>query len=291
MTIGEVVKNYKKIAAKKTSGGSHPMNYFEPQHDDDSAYQTIRDRIESLSTVLELKQYLNRTSKSAVSKTFDKKISKSIMPLFTYFGAVFDPIYPFLEKSSPSESFIPSLLTLLTCCQAIYKNGEGIYRITNVSSDVYDFIGEQMHCMKNKMDTYDTEEQTRFIQHIEALPKVTPGLTDMPSTNPIRFFIVNENLTLPFKRKRSKTLYDATTTFFNEGAANNIYLVLSESMHCPMTTYEINYAAPDTINESPFIKKGEFFLDEVVTIKESILYTDSELALSIFIAFKDLLPN
>ena len=143
--------------------------------------------------------------------------------------------------------------------------------------------------MKDKIDTLTTEEQTTFIHHIESLPKVIHDTNhDVINANPIRFFVMNENITLPFKRKRSKALYDATTEFFKEG---DIYLVLSNSMHCPMTTYEINFLHPDTIVEHPFMKKGEFFFDEVVTLKESILYTDSELALSIFTAFKDLLPK
>jgi hypothetical protein len=279
-------------------GGSYPVNYFEPQHEDDDAYdayKTIQERIESLSIVLKLKQYLDKTSKSSkASKTFDKKLSKSMLPLFDYFGVVFDPIYSFLEGANGplKGDLVPLLLTLLSCCKNIYKNGEGIYRITNVESNVYDFLCEQMHHTKEKIESLDTEAQTTFIHHIESLPKVIHDIPlDIPSTasaNPIRFFMMNENMTLPFKRKRSKALYDATTAFFKKG---DIYLVLSDSMHCPITTYEIDFLHPDTTVAHSFIKKGEFFLDEVVALKESILYTDSELALSIFIAFKDLLPK
>lgn len=292
LTIGDMIAKYEKLKTKQNppmTGGSRPVNYFDPQHDDNDAYETIQERIESLSIVLELKQYLDKTStKNTASKTFDKKLSKSMVPLFDYFGVVFDPIYSFLDESKEplKGALVPSLLTLLECCKSIYKNGEGIYRITNVEYDVYEFLCGQMQCMKDKMETLETEEQTKFIHHIELLPKVTHDVIDI-SANPIRFFVVNENMTLPFKRKRSKTLYDATTEFFKKG---DIYLVLSDSMHCPMTTYEMDFLSPD-ITEHPFMKKGEFFFDEVVTLKESILYTDSELALSIFIAFKDLLPK
>ena len=298
LTIGEMIAKYEALKTKQNppmTGGSHPVNYFDPQHEDDNAYKTIQERIESLSIVLELKQYLDKTSTSQKGSTamFDKKLSKSMMPLFDYFGVVFDPIYSFLEESNGplKGDLVPQLLTLLTCCKSIYKNGEGIYRITNVDSDVYDFLCEQMHHTKDKMETLDTEEQTKFIHHIESLPKVLHNVPDASSNlikHPIRFFMVNENMTLPFKRKRSKALYDATTEFFKKG---DIYLVLSDSMHCPMTTYEVDFVNPDTIIEHSFMKKGEFFFDEVVTLKESILYTDSELALSIFIAFKDLLPK
>ena len=299
LTIGEMIAKYEALKNKqdtKTSrvmtGGSQPVNYFEPQHEDDEAYKTIQERIESLSIVLELKQYLDKTSTSrkSATATFDKKLSKSMLPLFDYFGVVFDPIYSFLEGSNgPLKGPLVSLLlTLLTCCKSIYKNGEGIYRITNVDSDVYDFLCEQMHHTKDKMESLDTDEQTKFIHHIESLPKVIHGLTSEKSANPIRFFMVNENMTLPFKRKRSKALYDATTAFFKKG---DIYLVLYDTMNCPMTTYEIDFLSPDIIINYPFMKKEELCFNEVVTLKESILYTDSELALSIFIAFKDLLPK
>jgi hypothetical protein len=299
LTIGEMIAKYEALKNKQSSqkppsmtGGSHPVNYFEPQHEDDDAYKTIQERIESLSIVLELKQYLDKTSTSrkGSTSTFDKKLSKSMLPLFDYFGVVFDPIYSFLEGANGplKGDLVSQLLTLLTCCKSIYKNGEGVYRITNVDSDVYDFLCEQMHHTKDKIESLDTEAQTTFLHHIESLPKVIHDIPSTASANPIRFFMVNENMTLPFKRKRSKALYDATTAFFKKG---DIYLVLSDSMHCPMTTYEMDFVNPDTIVDHSFMKKGEFFFDELVTLKESILYTDSELALSIFIAFKDLLPK
>jgi hypothetical protein len=303
LTIGEMIAKYEALKNKQSAqkpssmkGGSHPVNYFEPQHEDDDAYKTIQERIESLSIVLELKQYLDKTSTSqkGSTATFDKKLSKSMMPLFDYFGVVFDPIYSFLEGSNGplKGDLVSQLLTLLACCKSIYQNGEGIYRITNVDSDVYDFLCEQMHHTKEKMETLDAEEQTTFLHHIESLPKVIHNIPSdklsTASTNPIRFFMVNENMTLPFKRKRSKALYDATTAFFKKG---DIYLVFYDTTNCPMTTYEMDFLSPDIIINYPFMKKEELCFNEVVTLKESILYTDSELALSIFIAFKDLLPK
>ena len=303
MTIGEIVEKYAALEGKTAmvGGGKYkPVNYFEPQHDmDDKAYEDIKHRIESLLVILQMKQYLDKTSKgskgpkqTSITKTVDKKVSKSMMPLFDYFRTAFDPLYGFLESclldfSVPNEALVSSLLTLMTCCEAIQVHGEGIYRLTGVDPIVYDFICKQLDCMDKGSD----DKKEKMIGHIEDLPPIKVQ-TDIKKS-PIRFFVVDKNLMMPFKRKRSKTLYDATTAFFQKGdlflvkgATNS---VTNSVMHLPMNTYDIDFSTSHIV-EHPFMKKGEFFFDEVVALKETILYTDSELALSIFIAFKDMLP-
>jgi hypothetical protein len=86
--------------------------------------------------------------------------------------------------------------------------------------------------------------------------------------------------------------------FFKE---DSLYIINNkEDSNIPMNLYEINYKTVDIeqnrfdILENNYFnkKKGDdLILDKIVNIKPYIVYNDAELALSIFIAFNELMPS
>ena len=264
------------------NGGNTSVNYFNAANISSTTHDEITDRIESIMVILKLKQYLDRTAKRPSTNTistFDLKLSKLMLPLFDYFGTVFDPIYPFLEETCPSEQLIRPLLSLLAICKEIKK--DGVYRLTHVDPAIHAFIKKQLEHTQAFMDD-SANDTAEFIEHVMLLSTASATAS---TTKPIRFFIVNENLILPFKRKRSKILYDTIQDFFKKG---DIYLVKGSHM----IPYEIDYRSPTIIPvNNYFTKTSDFFMiDHVVNLNKSI-FTDAELAMSVFIAFKELLPT
>ena len=112
-----------------------------------------------------------------------------------------------------------------------------------------------------------------------------------------------------YHTKLSLQLIDATDRavkdFYN---TNNIYIVYTKldniSEQNP-NVYDIDYntvdVAKNTIkidnipnnyfNKNIKILKGEVYLENLLDIKPYVIYNDAELALSIFIAFKELMPK
>jgi hypothetical protein len=93
---------------------------------------------------------------------------------------------------------------------------------------------------------------------------------------------------------------DAIKDFYKE---NNIYITYGEPEKIPINVYNIDYSTVDisnTINidnltDNYFNKNKDTLTDllfeNILDITEYVKYNDAELALSIFIAFKELMPK
>jgi hypothetical protein len=225
---------------------------------------------------------------------------------------------------------IPSLLTLLHLCNNINRpmpdnskrNIYGVYRILNVDDNIMSFINNILDSTITKLDTIpDKTEKFGFNRQIFELPKVrlssllnkivSPAYKD-PETIPfIHFYIVGKNLTIPkkdafmnpSKPELTEKVYTELTSFFNP---KDLYIVYTTkdnvSENIPMNFYQVDLNSVDVgetaikfnnLDDNYFNKNKtpELFLDKLVTLKEYVIFNDAELALSILLAFKELMPK
>lgn len=226
---------------------------------------------------------------------------------------------------------IPQLTTLLHICNNLNPSEEttsglntyGIYKITNVDPKIIEFVNSMLSSTATKLTTYkDDIQRNIFNQQLFKLPKVR--LTSLinkfenaqtykdPETLPyIQFFTIGKNMTLieklkfidPKKPEMTEDVFNAVTEFFTP---TDLYIVCTKSdnekQNIPMNMYEINFDEVDvatkalTINNLPnnyFNKNKEppLFLENLVTIADYVVFNDAELALSIFISLKELMPK
>lgn len=268
----------------------------------------------------------------------NRPLGQAMLPFFNYFKDVFDPIYSFLEsiilartigEEKTRTATIPQLVTLLHICNnlkpqevpSVGVNSYGIYRITNVGSDIIEFFKSMLSATEGYIDNklLEEEEKNKFQEQLFKLPKVR--LTSLMNTSdPLfkdsdiipytRFLILNSNFNLKdedVETEKTRALKD----FFKP---EDLYIVCTKSktvdgvdIDIPMNLYEIDY---DTVNVSepglsgiipvesvfssipPIAGAGEKdTLEKIVNIKTDIVYNEAELALSIFILFKQLMPK
>ncbi len=200
----------------------------------------------------------------------------------------------------------------------------GVYRIDNVPDDILLYFKTQLQHTESFIQEFKEENQFIFKKQLFKLPKVrlssliskNGGLatySQQDSLPYIQFFILNENMTIPdsdtfFKRHKNITdkTYEAINEFF---ISNSLYIVCTDSDHIyediPLNVHTIDYNLIDItktllqINNIPnnyfndYKKKEikpELFLDKVIDLKENTVFNDAELALSIFILLKQLMP-
>ena len=109
------------------------------------------------------------------------------------------------------------------------------------------------------------------------------------------------NINLMSKSILKEDTDKAVKEFYKEG---NIYMVCSKldniAENIPINVYDIDYTKDtvdiDKLLDNYFNKnietlKDEVFLENLLDIKPYVVYNDAELALSIFIAFNELMPK
>lgn len=204
------------------------------------------------------------------------------------------------------------------------QNTYGVYRITNMDATVIAFINKMFGFTRSYLDKFgaDDAKKNTFNRQLFQLPKVrltsllnkslNPNVYTDPESIPyIQFFTVggSGNMTLleksAFMTKdgASEELFAGVQDFFKP---SDLYIVCTKSdnvrENIPMNVYEIDFDSVDvsdnglTINSIPenyFNKNKEpaVFLDGLVTLDPYVVYNDAELALSIFILFKELMPK
>jgi len=225
---------------------------------------------------------------------------------------------------------IPSLLTLLHLCNniqrplpdAVKRDIYGIYRIINVGPEIMSFIKHVLDSTITEIDKrQDKSKKFSFNRQIFELPKVrlssllnkfTSNSAKDPDTIPtIQFFVVGKNLTIPPKDKfldpktpeLNDKVYSELSSFFNE---KDLYIVYTPddktSENIPMNLYQVDLDSVDvgentikfnSLDDNYFNvnKTPELFLEKLVTLREYVIFNDAEIALSIFIAFKELMPK
>ena len=299
----------------------------------------MSERIKTILTILTINKYLNKgatinnMSKALISnhmndnfsKTLDKSLNIAMNPLFDYFKVVYDPVYSVIEKgvnniiSNTNNLIIPQLTTLLHICNNINYTKHGIYRLTNVNSELISFINAIILSTKTYIDNFHSDkEKYIFNKQVFSLPKVRLSLLLKNSINTtfnnfdtiqyIQFFTVGSNMTLlsedafiNSKSKMTDDVFNAVTDFF---IPTNLYIVCTKSDNIydniPMNMYEINYNKIDigdkninidNLPNSYFNKNrnSELHLENLVSLTPYAVYNDAELALSILLAFKELM--
>ena len=251
-----------------------------------------------------------------------KPLGRAMLPLFDYFKVVYDPIYSFLERSiikyqtNQNKIIIPQLTTLLHICNNLKPNTYGVYRITNVDIELLSFIKFMINATKDHVYTIKSNvNKNTFNKQIFKLPKVRlsslPNKSFAPATSnsiykdpdtlsSIEFFIMNANIQYLSKSSLNQYTNDAIKDFYKE---NNIYITYGKPEKIPINVYNIDYSTVDISNiinidnltDNYFNKNKEtltdLFFENILDITKYVKYNDAELALSIFIAFKELMPK
>ena len=265
-------------------------------------------------------------SSSGISNPLNKPLGIAMKPLFDYFKVVYDPIYSFLESNiqkhrKTNQIIIPHLTTLLHICNNLNpsntsdKNTYGVYRITNVDLELLKFINIMINDTGKYISSMTNVDKNTFNKQLFKLPKVRLSsiVSDIPVTGVtsntpyIQFFTMGANIN--YHTKPSLKLIDATDNavkdFYN---TNSIYIVCTKSDNIteqiPINVYDIDYNTInisentikiDNIPENYFNKNkmtlSDIYLENLLDITPYAVYNDAELALSIFIAFKELMPK
>jgi hypothetical protein len=247
-------------------------------------------------------------------------LGKAMMPLFDYFKVVYDPIYGFLEKSiteykKTNQIIIPQLTPLLHICNNLKPDTYGIYRITNIDKELLSFIKFMINITSQHIDTFaDPVDKNIFNNQVFKLPKVRlSSISDVAliTTNKIykdptklpltQFFVMGANINYLSKSVLKEDTNTAIKDFYNE---NNIYITYAESEKIPINVYDIDYSKVDVNNNTNKIDNlpnnyfnknkdnlTDLYFDALLDITQYTVYNDAELALSIFIAFKELMPK
>jgi len=204
-------------------------------------------------------------------------------------------------------------------------NTYGVYRIKNVDETIISFINTMISSTVTKVSSYtDDAKKNTFNRQLFHLPKVRlstllnkfvdSGTYKDPESIPyIQFFTVGGNMTVIDEGKfvnsskpgMTKEVFDEVKQFFSP---TELYIVCTKSdnvkENIPMNTYEINYDEIDVgetgikINNIPNNyfntvegKSLNLYLENLVTLAPYIVFNDAELALSILILFKELMPK
>jgi hypothetical protein len=248
-------------------------------------------------------------------------LGKAMMPLFDYFKVVYDPIYSFLEKSiieykKTNQIIIPQLTTLLHICNNLQPDTYGVYRITKVDPKLLDFIKFMINITTSHIKTFaDPVDKNTFDKQVFKLPKVhLSSISDVafynktykdPTKLPsIQFFVMNANIKYLPNPIPNEDINTAVKEFYTN---DNIYMVYTKSDNIseqiPINVHEIDYSKVDVSNTTKIDnlpnnyfnvnkdKLAETFFEKLLDITPYAVYNDAELALSIFIAFKELMPK
>jgi hypothetical protein len=190
-----------------------------------------------------------------------------------------------------------------------------------VDPELLQFINNMIKATDNHVTTF-TNDKTKntFNKQLFKLPKVrlsslpnnsfAPALANSIYKDPdslpyIQFFTMGTNINLMAKSILIENTNNAVKDFYKEG---NIYMVCSNSKNIteqlPINVYDIDYTKVDVSKNTYKIENipGNYFnknkdtlsdihLENLLDIKPYVVYNDAELALSIFIAFKELMPQ
>lgn len=270
----------------------------------------------------------NASQPISASNIPSKALYGSMAPFYEYFEKRYDPIASILSKATMNSAIsLPALAQLLFVSDYIVSHSlYGIHRITHLDPTVLAFIRGQLSAVQAYVaDPSTTEdEKTLFIQASSRLPTVSitsllnkfgvSGHYNDPEKIPVlQFMCVGINLhhqptkedmkienTGDFPRQQ---IYDATLDFFNE---DDLYIVCTSAdasrENIPVKVYEIDDESVDVSKRSVSINelKEQYFnqypnpeihLERVMDVNSDIIYQHGMLALSMFMASKELLPK
>ena len=263
-------------------------------------------------------------------KALDGPLRVAMLPLFDYFKVVFDPIYGLIENSFAPGGItlklvvLPQLTTILHICNNLKpvdsptngRNTYGVYKITNIDKEVVDFFTGALRATETYVSGLaDDRQKGLFMKQIFQLPKIRltsliprsePDYKDPDEIPYIQFFTVGSNMQIAGKQVGDGSVEgtNAINEFFTE---SNLYISCTSSkngtqLEIPMNLYEIDYSEVNIADGPAVIKTPDnyfnknkqdppLFLENMLTLSDRVIFNDAELALSIFVAFKELMPN
>lgn len=219
---------------------------------------------------------------------------------------------------------LPELLQLLHVTSKIKStNRAGVYKLTGITSTLLAFINRQFAVMQTEVQSKDLDKQKVFIDQLNLLPDVRlssimkpDGGTPFSTAQPVYLqFLTKENIKLPTLNEFSSNVsnknetHKELTEFFAEdsifvlctkdrGLVECVDTCYSDLKDVPMTVFEIEFNDVDITKEliinplkEHYFNTNEFKLDKLLTLHLESQYTADELALSIFILFKELMPK
>lgn len=303
LTIGHLVKLNTSLPQ-----GAQPINAFTSKNlrkkvddiiaiDEPPAADVTKERIEALLSIFTANKELRKslrdkpTKVSGGSSHLDKPIATAMIPLFDYFKDVYDPIYSFLEKGVDSYKKTPTsivlLLKLLHICNHIPISKHGIYRIIHIDKSVLSFINHMLTATTKKLHNKPAL-RNKFNKQLSKLPNVRL------STLLHSYVRKNHNAIPPLKFLTYKNVefIDTIPDYFNKKDLYIVYNEFSNYEDIPMNVYDIDFKKVDISDTHISINTLELnprCLDDVVRVRST--FNHAELALSIFIALKELLPQ
>lgn len=204
------------------------------------------------------------------------------------------------------------------------KNTYGVYCIKNVDPEVLLFINSMLLSTSAYIEqkfSGDDAKKNLFNRQLFQLPRVRLStllnkfvnfqqFKDPDLIPYVQLFTVGGNMTLLKKDnflkadrpERSDVIFNEVTKLFNP---QDLYVVCTKQDNVregiPMNIYEINF---DEVNVSETglqiktpdnyfnkNKEPEIYMETIVDLKPYVIFNDAELALSILVAFKELMPN
>ena len=270
-------------------------------------YNTIEDLLIQYSN---LPQTVNLSSGGGSKLTmFNKSLDSAMSPIFDHFKSLYDPIYSFLQKSvtaytkgdshNTKTNVIPLLLTLHHICSNIREHG--MYRITNINNDILLFVNHIItHTEKNTNKKINKQLLTLPKVYLSTLFNKTSTYKPPTSIPYVQLFTYENNLNIQQNDLTKNTeINNELKSFFNK---KDVYILNSQSSqlnkNIPITLYEIDFSKIDMYTPNIKIKKLEnnflntktpdLFLDNLISLK-NVTFNNAELALSIFIAFKEII--
>jgi hypothetical protein len=206
------------------------------------------------------------------------------------------------------------------------QNTYGIYRIKNMDNEIIQFVNTMLNQTQTYLEKFgaDDSQKNLFNRQLFHLPKVRLStllhkfVNEQQFQDPefipyIQFFTVGGNMNFipkekflnPAKPEMNEDVFNAVSDFFKP---TDLYIICTKSENVieniPMNMYEINFEDVDVGEKGLKIdnipsnyfnklenKKSDLYFENLMTLSPYVIFNDAELALSIFAAFKELMPN
>jgi hypothetical protein len=260
------------------------LNYFKNTN---QSNDEMKKNVKNLLDILHIKKYLSTHS---TSDRLSHPLQNAMGSVIRRFKDIFDPLYTVLKKGIPSslENTLPSLLLTLHLCDTLRSKPKGLYRITDVPSALLNFVTKQLDAIQNYVTKRSKKQQEEFYRQVYALS--TQSFKNEENSL-IQLYIKDHNIRLLIDQ-------EPISSFFMDG--NHLYLLSTtyyniQEKNTPLQLYSIEYDSlhlEDAVfYETDYETKRNEIIDDVFTLDQNIAYTSTELAMSMLIAFDNLISN
>jgi len=284
ISLSDLITHMNEITPPQES-----LNYFKNMEENESPLPTneMEHRVQNLLDILHIKRYLSTHSNK---DNLSQPLQHAIGSVIRQFKDIFDPVYSVLEKGVPSslDNTLPSLLLTLHLCDVLRSKPKGLYRITDVPSTLLTFVTQQLDAVQDYVTTHGKKKQEEFHRQVYALSTQSFTNEQRPL---IQLYVKDHNLRLLIDQ-------EPISSFLMDG--NHLYLLSTtyhniEEKNTPLQLYSIEYDSlhlDDAVfYETDYETKRNETIDDVFILDPNMAYTSTELAMSMLIAFDNLIPN